>query len=177
MFSSILKMTEERKKTKEKKNYRYNSVPREIRLKLLFAQLFLFYQFCVYEAISYEWRGLQNLSNKNGETWERGDLCWLETLTHCWLIKTPSFSIEILTQEKLLRSTKSEWKSFHNQIVCQRFVLMQDPWKHVKSDSTSWQSTLTSPHNLQHQWHVVITCLHEMKNKLIRNVGFEWTQI
>ena len=54
---------------------------------------------------------------------------------------------------------------------------MQDSWKQLKSDSTSWQSTLTSSHNLQNQWHVVSTLCHEMKNQLTRNVGFEGTQI
>ena len=50
---------------------------------------------------------------------------------------------------------------------------MQVSWKQLKSDSTSWQSTLTSSHNLQNQWHVGSTLYHEMKNQLTRKVGFE----
>ena len=38
---------------------------------------------------------------------------------------------------------------------------MQDSWKQLKSDSTSWQRTLTSSPNLQNQWHVVSTLCHE----------------
>ena len=36
---------------------------------------------------------------------------------------------------------------------------MQDSWKQLKSDSTSWRKTLTSSDNLQNQWHVVSTPL------------------
>ena len=50
---------------------------------------------------------------------------------------------------------------------------MQDSWKRLESDSTSWQSTLTSSHNLQSQWPVVSTLCQEMKNHLIRKVGVE----
>ena len=32
---------------------------------------------------------------------------------------------------------------------------MQDSWKQLESDSTSWQRSLKSSHNLQNQWHVV----------------------
>ena len=40
---------------------------------------------------------------------------------------------------------------------------MQDSWKQWKSDSTSWQNTLTSSHNLQIQWLVVSAHCQEMK--------------
>ena len=52
---------------------------------------------------------------------------------------------------------------------------MQDSWKQLKSDNTSWQNILTSSYNLQSQWHVVCTLYHEMKNQLTRKVGFEGT--
>ena len=55
----------------------------------------------------------------------------------------------------------------------QNFVLMQDSWQQLKSDSTSWQRTLKSSHNLQNQWHVVSTLCQEMKNNMTRKVGFE----
>ena len=40
---------------------------------------------------------------------------------------------------------------------------MQDPWKQLKLDSTSWQKTLKNFHNLQNQWLVVSTLCHEME--------------
>ena len=83
--------------------------------------------------------------------------------------------IEILAQENLLQNTRNEWKGSHNKIGWPRFVLMQDSFKKLKSDSTSWQRTLTSSHNLQIQWPVVSTLCHVMKNQLTRKVGFEGT--
>ena len=52
-------------------------------------------------------------------------------------IMTSRLSIEIPAQEIYCRSTKNEWKSFHNQMKLSRFVLMQDSSKLLKSDSTS----------------------------------------
>ena len=52
---------------------------------------------------------------------------------------------------------------------------MQDSCQQLKSDSTSWQRTLKSSHNLQSQWHVVSILYQEMKNHLTRKVGFEGT--
>ena len=52
---------------------------------------------------------------------------------------------------------------------------MQDSWKHLKSDTTSWQNILTSSFDLQRQWRVVSILYHEMKNHLTRKVGFEET--
>ena len=52
---------------------------------------------------------------------------------------------------------------------------MQDSWQRLMSDSTSWQKTLKNSHNLQSQWLVVSTLCQEMKNHLIRKVGFEGT--
>ena len=73
------------------------------------------------------------------------------------------------------KSTKNEWKGSHNKIVWLRFVLMQDSWQQLMSDSTSWQRTLKNSHNLQNQWHIVNTLCQEMKNHLTRKVGFEGT--
>ena len=52
---------------------------------------------------------------------------------------------------------------------------MQDSWQRLTSDSTSWQRTLKSSHNLQNQWHVMSTLCQEMKNHLTRKVGLEGT--
>ena len=52
---------------------------------------------------------------------------------------------------------------------------MQDSWKQLKSDNTSWQSTLTHSYNSQIQWLVVSTPCQETKNHLTRKVAFEGT--
>ena len=88
---------------------------------------------------------------------------------------TPSIEMRFLHKKIFCRSTKNEWKGFHNLVNWWRFVLMQDSWQELKSDSTSWQRTLKSSHNLQNRWHVVSTLCQEMKNHLTRKVGFEGT--
>ena len=73
------------------------------------------------------------------------------------------------------KSTKNEWKGSHNKIVWFKFVLMQDSWQQLESDSTSWQKTLKNSHNLQNQWLVVSALCQEVNNYLTRKVGFEGT--
>ena len=92
-----------------------------------------------------------------------------------FLIMTPRPSVEIPAQENLLQKYKNEWKGSHNKIVWLKFVLMQDSWQQLTSDSTSWQKTLTSSYNLQNQWHVLSSLCHEMKTHLNQKVGFEGT--
>ena len=70
---------------------------------------------------------------------------------------------------------KNEWKGFHNKIEWSRFVLMQDSWQQLKSDSTSCQNILTSSYNVQNHWHVVSTLCHGTKNLLARKIGFDGT--
>ena len=55
------------------------------------------------------------------------------------------------------------------------FVLMQDSWQQLESDSTSLQRTPNYSHNLQNQWYVVSTLCQEMKSHLTRKVVFEGT--
>ena len=81
----------------------------------------------------------------------------------------------ILRKKIHCKSTKNEWKGSHNKIVWLRFVLMQDSWQRLESDSTSWQKTLKNSHNLQNQWRVARTLCHETKMHLNRKVGFEGT--
>ena len=99
---------------------------------------------------------------------ERGDPCWQDNLTHCsshqvcvW--QHSPFSTEVLAQKDLLQSTKNEWQGSHNKTVWSKFVLMQDSWQQLETDSTSWQRTLKSSYNLQNQWHVVSTLFQGMK--------------
>ena len=108
--------------------------------------------------------------------WELGDLYWQDNLTHCltqqvcW--RKHLFLWPMILRKKIYcKSTKNEWKGSHNKIVWLRFVLMQDSWRQLESDRTSWQRTLKSSHNLQNQWHVVSTLCQEMKNHLTRKVG------
>ena len=108
-------------------------------------------------SLRFVWR-IQSLPCKNGEN-RFGCLCqqvrWWQHL---------HLRLKFLRKKIYCKSTKNEWKGHHNKIVWLKFVLMQDSWKQLKSDNTSWQSTLTSSHNLQIQWHVVSTLCHEMNN-------------
>ena len=70
-----------------------------------------------------------------------------------------------------------EWKGFHDKSIDQDFVLMQDAWQRLMSDSTSWQKTLENSHKLQSQSHVMSTFCQEMKNHLTQKVGFEGNTI
>ena len=165
---------EERSKAKEVENYLFSSVPMVIRLKLFFAQSFLSIssvsteqsQICVKSTVSVKQA--------------RGDPCWQDNLTHCssqqvcWW-QHLHLRPKIPHKKIYCISTKNEWKGSHNKTVWSKCVLMQDSWKQLKSDSTSWQSTLTSSHNLQSQWHVVSILYHEMTNQLARKVGFKGT--
>ena len=58
----------------------------------------------------------------------------------------------ILRKKIICKSTKNECKGCHNKIVWLSFVLMQDSWQRLTSDSTLWQKTLKNSHNLQSQW-------------------------
>ena len=91
------------------------------------------------------------------------------------LMKTPTPSTDGPAQEDLPQTYQERVERLSQQIVWLRFVLMQDSWQQLESDSTSWQRTLKNSHNLQNQWHVVNTLGQEMKNHLTRKVGFEKT--
>ena len=105
---------------------------------------------------------------------------YLFHITHClcqqvrWW-KHPHLRPLIFCKKIYCISTKNKWKGYHNKIVWSRFVLMQDSWQRLRSDSTSWQMTLKNSHNLQNQWLVVCTLCQQMKNHLTRKVGFEGT--
>ena len=149
-------------KAKEVENYQYTSALMVERLKLFFAQLFLLISSASTEQSQIVW-GIQSLPCKNGETW-----CWEDNLTHClcqqvcWW-KHLHLRPMILREKIYCKSTKYEWKGSHNKIVWQRFVLMQDFWQQLESDSTSWRRTLENSHNSQNQWYVVSTFCQQMK--------------
>ena len=156
---------------KQVENYQYTSVLME-RLKLFFAQLFL-----LISSVSTEQSQIC-VRNTESAMYERGDLCWRNDLPHClrqqvcWW-EHLHIRPKILHKKMYCKSTKNEWKGYHNKIVWLNFVLMQDFWQQLKSDSTSWQKTLKSSHNSQNQWPFVSTLCQEMKNHLTRKVGFE----
>ena len=79
----------------------------------------------------------------------------------------------ILRKKIYCKSPKNEWESYHNKIVWLNFVLMQDSWQRLMSDSTSWQKTLKNSHNLQSQWLVVSTLCQETNKHLNRKVRSE----
>ena len=81
-------------------------------------------------------------------------------MTHIPLTDDPAQEEDLLQryQERIEKlSQHTEWLNF---------VLMQDSWPQLKSDSTSWQKTLKNSHNLQSQWLVVSTLCQEMKTYL-----------
>ena len=64
----------------------------------------------------------------------------------------------------LCKDVENQLKSYHNKIEWVNFVLMQDSWPQLKSDSISWQKTLKNSHNSQIQWPVVSTLCQETRN-------------
>ena len=115
-------------KTKEVENYRYTSVPMGKRLKLFFAQLFL-----LISSVSTK-QSQMCVMNTRPVKQERGDPWWQNNLTHCssqqvcwWqhLHLRPKF----LHKKIYCKSTKNEWKIFHNKTECSKFVLMHDSWQ------------------------------------------------
>ena len=130
-------------------------------------------QLNIYGAVSdvcEEYKACQAEETRAGRTiWPIGlyqQVCWRKHL---------HFQPMILRKKIYCKSTKNEWKGFHKKIGWWRCVLTQDSWKQLESDSTSWQRTLKSSHNLQNQWHVVSTLCQEMTAHLTRKDGFEWT--
>ena len=79
------------------------------------------------------------------------------------MMKTLHLRPMILRKKIYCKDTKNELKGSHNKIVWLNFVLMQDSWQQLKSDSTSWQKTLKNSHNSQIQWLVVSTLCQETK--------------
>ena len=144
------------------------------RLKLYFVQLFLL--------ISSVFTEQSQICVKNTKLAmsEQGDLFWQDNLAIClcrqvrWW-KHLHFRPMILRKKIYCKSTKNEWKGYHNKIVWFNFVLMHDFLQRLMSDSISCQKTLNNSHNLQNQWHVVSTPCQEMKKYLTRKVGFEGT--
>ena len=97
---------------------------------------------------------------------EKGDLFWQDSLTHClcqvWWRHTHLWPMDP-AQEDLLQiyQERVERLSQQNRVI--QFVLMQDSWQHLTSDSISWRKTLKNIHNSQNQWLVVSTLCQEMK--------------
>ena len=91
------------------------------------------------------------------------------------LMKTSTLSTDDLAQEDLLQKYQGRVEGYHNKIVWLNFVLIQDSWLLLKSDSTSWRKTLKNSHNSQMQWPVVSTLFQETKIYLNRRVGSEET--
>ena len=77
-------------------------------------------------------------------------------------------------RRSIAKIPRTSWKAF-TTIVWLNFVLMQDSWQQLRSDSTSWQKTLKNSHNSQIQWLVVSTLCQKMKHHLTQKVGFEGT--
>ena len=116
---------------------------------------------------------IQGLSITNGETC-CGRAIWSTFRASRLIDSDPQTDcrLRFLHEKIYCKNLKNKWK---NKIDWSRFVLMKDSCKQLKSDSSSWQSTLTSLYKLQRQWDVVSIFYDEMKKHLNRKVGSEGT--
>ena len=77
---------------------------------------------------------------------ERGDLMWQDNLTHClcqvWSRQTHIWPMILHIKNFYCKGIENELKSYHNKIEWLNFVLMQDSWPQLKSDSISWRKPL-----------------------------------
>ena len=88
----------------------------------------------------------------------------LKTKTYFWMM--------ILHKKHIYcKNIENELKSYHNKTDWANFVLMQDSWLQLKSDSVLWRKTLHNFHNSQMQWLVVSTLCQETKIHLNLKVG------
>ena len=92
---------------------------------------------------------------------------WQDNPTHClcqvWRRCTHLWPMILRKKKVYCKDTKNELEGYHNKIVWLNFVLMQDSWQQLTSDSISWQKTLKNSHNFQNQWPVVSTPCQETK--------------
>ena len=154
---------EECSKAKEVENYQYTSVPMEKTI----AQYLRGSRRNV-------WR-VQGLSSKNGET-RAGRTIWpIVRASKVVDDNTYTFDRRSCTRKSIAKVQRTSGKAFTTKSCDQIFVLMQDSWLLLKSDSTSWQRTLKSFHNLQNKWPVVSTPCQETKMHLNQKVGSEGT--
>ena len=106
------------------------------RLKLFFAQLF--------PSISSVFTEQSQICAKNvtPSMLEQGDLLWQDHLTHCscqvWWKHTYLWPMIMHNKKQIYcKDIKNELKSYHIKTQWENFVLMQDSWPQLKSDSIS----------------------------------------
>ena len=112
-------------------------------------------------------------------TIEREDPLWEDNRFHClcqvWWRRT-YFWLMILHKKMIYREDiEKELESYHNKTEWANFVLMQDSWPQMKSDSISWRTTQKNSRNSQIQWPVVNTVCQETKVHLNQKVASEGT--
>ena len=100
----------------------HTCVPMGIRLKTVVRTIIFVNQLSFF--------GRQILSCYNRETCSDGII---------WPIVCSTSLTDDPAQEDLLQNTKNEWTRYQNKIVWLSFVLMQDFWQRLMSDSVSWQ--------------------------------------
>ena len=89
------------------------------------------------------WRNSRSLPKTLGWT------IWPTVCAHKCDENTYTFDRWSFARRSIARVPRTEWTSCHNKIVWLNFVLMQDSWQRLMSDSISWRSTLKKSHNLQ----------------------------
>ena len=132
-------------------NCQYTIALTRERLKLFFAQLFLLISSVLTE------QSQKCVKKVTPVMIEQGDLLWKDNLTHCscqvWWRHTYLWPMTLHNQKKICcKDVRNELKSNHNKIEWANFVLVQDSWPQLKSDSISWRKTLKNSHNSQIQW-------------------------
>ena len=75
---------------------------------------------------------------------------------------------DLANEEFLLQRYRERIEKLSQKTHWANFVLMQDSWLQLKSDSISWRTTLKNSHNSQIQWSVVSTPCQETKIHLKR---------
>ena len=170
VFRSMSPLSRGRSKAKLVENCQYTSVPMGIRLKLFLEQIFLL---------------IRSVDTEVSELCEEykachvrtGRLCWQNSLTIVWASKfvdgnTYTFERRSCTRS-LAKVPRTSGKALKTKFCDSNFVLMQDSWQKLKSDSISWRKTLKSSQNSQIQWHVASALCEEMTNQLTRKVRSE----
>ena len=166
-------------KAKEVDNYQYTWTLTRERLKLFFAQLFLL--------ISPVFTEQSQICVKNAKSamLQQTELLWQDNLTSClcqvWW-RHMHFWMMILRKKKIYcKGTMNELKGYHDEIAWLNYVLMQDSWQQLKSDSISWRKTLHNSHTSQMQRLVVSTLPRDDRNIWPERLGsrehLDWARV
>ena len=157
---------EERSKAKEVENYQYTFV-------------FSHNYFCLISSVPTE-QSQVCVMNTGHVKQERGDPCWQNNLTHCSRQQVGWWQhlhvrLKFLRKNIYCKNTKNEWKGSHNKTAWKNcidagFLTTVEVGQYFMTKHTEEFSQFTEPVACRE-----CTLGQEMKNHLIRKVGFEGT--